>query len=84
MLAEPTARIRTWAYESSGIRYRIRCYVADVTKTNWARDEILTRLTPDADLLAALTSATEALTVGGHTHQQMIRRIGDSGRTLPS
>jgi small-conductance mechanosensitive channel/CRP-like cAMP-binding protein len=44
VLAEPTARIRTWAYEGSGIKYRIRCYVADVTRTNWARDEILTRL----------------------------------------
>src|SRR5215471_18291209 len=33
ILAEPTARIRTWAYESSGIRYRIRCYVADVVRT---------------------------------------------------
>ena len=27
-----------------GIKYRIRCYVNDVTRTNWARDEILTRL----------------------------------------
>ena len=44
ILAEPTARIRTWSYEHSGIRYRIRCYVADVVRTNWARDEILTRL----------------------------------------
>jgi small-conductance mechanosensitive channel len=44
ILAEPSARIRTWSYEHSGIRYRIRCYVADVVRTNWARDEILTRL----------------------------------------
>jgi small-conductance mechanosensitive channel/CRP-like cAMP-binding protein len=44
ILAEPAARIRTWSYEHSGIRYRIRCYVADVVRTNWARDEILTRL----------------------------------------
>lgn len=44
ILAEPTARIRTWAYEHSAIRYRIRCYVADVVRTNSSRDEILTRL----------------------------------------
>ena len=44
ILAEPAARIRTWSYEHSGIRYRIRFYVADVTRANGVRDEILTRL----------------------------------------
>jgi len=44
ILAEPAARIRTWSYESSGIRYRIRFYVGDVARANGVRDEILTRL----------------------------------------
>lgn len=44
-------------------------------------DEILTRKTPDDVLLEALATTPELLTVGGHTHQQMIRRIGGSGRT---
>jgi predicted phosphodiesterase len=44
-------------------------------------DEILTRLTPDETLLDALSTSTEPLTVGGHTHQQFIRRVRDRGRT---
>jgi CRP-like cAMP-binding protein len=44
ILAEPVARIRTWSYENSGIKYRIRFYVSDVTRANGVRDEILTRL----------------------------------------
>jgi predicted phosphodiesterase len=44
-------------------------------------DEILTRKTPDDALLDALATSTEPLVVGGHTHQQMIRPLGDSGRT---
>ena len=44
ILADPVARIRTWGYENSGIRYRIRFYVADVARANGVRDEILTRL----------------------------------------
>lgn len=44
ILAEPVARIRTWSYENSGIKYRIRFYVADVARANTVRDEILTRL----------------------------------------
>lgn len=40
-------------------------------------DEILTRGTPDDALAQALTGVTEALTVGGHTHQQLIRRVRD-------
>ena len=43
-------------------------------------DEILTRRTPDATLLDALSPAVEPLVVGGHTHQQMVRRLGQ-GRT---
>ncbi|MBV9367455.1 MAG: metallophosphoesterase family protein [Solirubrobacterales bacterium] len=44
-------------------------------------DEILTRRTPDDVFLEALATTPEQLTVGGHTHQQMFRRVGDSGRT---
>jgi len=44
ILAEPVARIRTWAYEDSHIKYRIRFYVADVSRGNHARDEVLSRL----------------------------------------
>jgi predicted phosphodiesterase len=43
-------------------------------------DEILTRLTPDDVLVEALSQTSEPLVVGGHTHQQMIRRLG-SGLT---
>jgi putative phosphoesterase len=43
-------------------------------------DEILTRATPDAVLRAALAGVAEPLVVGGHTHQQVIRELGD-GRT---
>jgi putative phosphoesterase len=39
-------------------------------------DEILTRLTPDDVLLQALSPVTESLVVGGHTHQQTVRRLG--------
>jgi predicted phosphodiesterase len=38
-------------------------------------DEILTRGTPDPALAEALGDVPEALVVGGHTHQQMIRRV---------
>jgi predicted phosphodiesterase len=38
-------------------------------------DEILTRGTPDPALAEALADVPEALVVGGHTHQQMIRRV---------
>jgi small-conductance mechanosensitive channel len=44
VLAEPVARVRTWSYDHSGIKYRIRFYVADVARANGVRDEILTRL----------------------------------------
>jgi len=44
-------------------------------------DEILTRRTPDDVLLEALATTPEPLTVGGHTHQQMVRRLGDSERS---
>lgn len=44
ILSEPTARIRTWSYDASGIKYRIRFYVSDVARANGVRDEILTRL----------------------------------------
>lgn len=38
-------------------------------------DEILTRGTPDDVLADALTGVTEPLVVGGHTHQQLIRKL---------
>jgi predicted phosphodiesterase len=38
-------------------------------------DEILTRGTPDAALAEALADVSQSLVVGGHTHQQMIRRV---------
>ncbi|MGZ6133736.1 MAG: cyclic nucleotide-binding domain-containing protein, partial [Myxococcaceae bacterium] len=44
ILSEPAARIRTWQYDQSGIKYRIRFYVSDVARANGVRDEILTRL----------------------------------------
>jgi small-conductance mechanosensitive channel/CRP-like cAMP-binding protein len=44
ILSEPAARIRTWQYDPSGIKYRIRFYVSDVARANGVRDEILTRL----------------------------------------
>jgi predicted phosphodiesterase len=40
-------------------------------------DEIITRATPDDVLLEALTGVAEPLVVGGHTHQQMVRRVGE-------
>lgn len=41
-------------------------------------DEILTRITPAEVLAEALTGVQEHLVVGGHTHQQMIRRVHPS------
>lgn len=38
-------------------------------------DEILTRATPDEALVEALSGVHERLTVGGHTHQQVVRRL---------
>jgi GrpB-like predicted nucleotidyltransferase (UPF0157 family)/predicted phosphodiesterase len=38
-------------------------------------DEILTRLTPIATLSEALADTAEALVVGGHTHQQLVREL---------
>lgn len=38
-------------------------------------DEILTRGTPDEVLVDALAGVPERLVVGGHTHQQMVRRL---------
>jgi predicted phosphodiesterase len=39
-------------------------------------EEIVTRLTPDAELAAALETAPSALVVAGHTHMQVDRRAG--------
>jgi predicted phosphodiesterase len=39
-------------------------------------EEILTRITPDADLAAALEGTDEPLVIGGHTHVQFDRRVG--------
>jgi small-conductance mechanosensitive channel len=44
ILASPTYRTRTWAYEDFSIKYRIRFYVADYSRANRVRDEVLTRL----------------------------------------
>jgi CRP-like cAMP-binding protein len=44
ILASPTYRTRTWAYEDLSIKYRIRFYVADYARANRVRDEVLTRL----------------------------------------
>jgi small-conductance mechanosensitive channel/CRP-like cAMP-binding protein len=44
ILAEPSARTRTWAYEESCIKYRIRFYVSDYSRANYVRDEMLSRL----------------------------------------
>jgi predicted phosphodiesterase len=38
-------------------------------------DETLTRQTPDAALREALAGVSEAMVVGGHTHQQLIRAV---------
>jgi predicted phosphodiesterase len=39
-------------------------------------EEILTRITPGADLAAALEGTDEPVVVGGHTHVQFDRRVG--------
>jgi predicted phosphodiesterase len=39
-------------------------------------EEIITRLTPDADLAAALEGTEEPTVIGGHTHMQLDRRVG--------
>jgi small-conductance mechanosensitive channel/CRP-like cAMP-binding protein len=44
ILASPSYRTRTWAYEEMSIKYRIRFYVADYNRANRVRDEVLTRL----------------------------------------
>jgi putative phosphoesterase len=40
-------------------------------------DEILTRGTPEPALAEALADVHEPLVIGGHTHQQLIRRVRD-------
>ena len=44
ILASPTHRTRTWAFDEMNIKYRIRFYVADYARANRVRDEVLTRL----------------------------------------
>jgi small-conductance mechanosensitive channel len=44
ILASPTYRTRTWAFEEMSIKYRVRFYVADYGRANRVRDEVLTRL----------------------------------------
>jgi putative phosphoesterase len=39
-------------------------------------EEILTRITPEAELAAALEGTDELVVVGGHTHVQFERRVG--------
>ncbi len=43
-------------------------------------DEILTRISPEAMFRDALAGVSETLVIGGHTHQQFIRRLGDNLR----
>jgi predicted phosphodiesterase len=40
-------------------------------------DEMLTRATPDAAMAEAVAGVSERLVVGGHTHQQFIRTVGE-------
>lgn len=40
-------------------------------------EEILTRITPEAELAAALEGTGEPVVVGGHTHVQFDRRMGE-------
>lgn len=40
-------------------------------------DEIITRATPEAVIAQMLAATHERLVVGGHTHQQMIRPVGE-------
>jgi predicted phosphodiesterase len=44
-------------------------------------DEILTRVTPEDVIFDAVQGVGERLIVGGHTHQQFVRRLSD-GRTF--
>ncbi len=44
ILASPGHRTRTWAFEEMSIKYRIRFYVADYSRSNRVKDEVLTRL----------------------------------------
>jgi predicted phosphodiesterase len=44
-------------------------------------DEILTRVTPEDVILDVVQGVGERLIVGGHTHQQFVRRLSD-GRTF--
>lgn len=44
ILAEPVARVRTFAFEESHIKYRIRFYLADIARASHVRDEVLSRL----------------------------------------
>jgi small-conductance mechanosensitive channel/CRP-like cAMP-binding protein len=44
ILAAPSYRTRTWAYEEMAIKYRIRFYVAEYGRANRVKDEVLTRL----------------------------------------
>jgi small-conductance mechanosensitive channel/CRP-like cAMP-binding protein len=44
ILAEPAAKVRTFAFEDSYIKYRIRFYLADIARASHVRDEVLTRL----------------------------------------
>jgi small-conductance mechanosensitive channel/CRP-like cAMP-binding protein len=44
ILASPSYRTRTWAFEELSIKYRIRFYVANYGRANRVKDEVLTRL----------------------------------------
>ena len=44
ILSEPQAKVRTFAFEESHIKYRIRFYLADIARASSVRDEVLSRL----------------------------------------
>lgn len=72
---------RAWADEMRSWPIALRldevCYCHGSPRRD---DEILTRATPDDVLLDAVAGAAEALVVGGHTHQQLVRSL-PRGRT---
>lgn len=65
------AELRSWPISLAldGVRF---CH-----GTPRDENEIITRATPDEILAEALSEVGEPLVVGGHTHQQMIRRVGE-------
>ena len=69
------AAVRAWplsfAIEVEGLGAVLCCHATPASD-----EEPLTRITPDADLLAALEGTAEPVVVGGHTHVQFDRTVG--------